>query len=173
MDEGANAPSEEKPMPNVAAIEIDLDLEENHHHRAQHADASGWRLMTTLRPNGGQIEVFLLEPYGPDRTLVFDRPQDPSDAWMVEGTEVVPIAWRDATVLHDLDDDPHLDWFEDADDAPFWTLCPYRTSRICYSQAEGGCWADVGEPVELLECPPEIYRTSIEAYAAWLAASTG
>ena len=153
-------------MPNLAAMEIDLDIEENRHHRQRHADAGGWQLMSTLKPGGGQIEVFLLEPYGPDLTLVFDRPDDWRGPWIVRGTEVVPVAWRDVADDNEEGDEPDLTWFEDEDDAPFWTLCPYKTSRVCYSQAEGGCWADVGEPTELPECPPEIYRTSIEAYAA-------
>lgn len=153
-------------MPVTATIDLDLDLEENRHHRHRHADRSGWRLMPTLRRGSGPVEVYLLEPYDMERTLVIDRPDDPTDAWMVEGVEVVPLAWRDATVLHDLDEAPDLAWFDDEPDVAFWTLCPFEVSRVCYSPAEGGCWADVGKPTELQDCPPEIYRTSAEAYAA-------
>jgi hypothetical protein len=76
-----------------------------------------------------------------------------------------PAASREyGTDLHAISA-PRLGAF-DHGDARFWILIPYETRRICCGEAEGGCWANVGEPAKLAEIPMQIFRTrgKVETY---------
>lgn len=131
------------------------------------ADRNGWMLMHEL-PSGCSpdlVALYLLEPYKGKRRIVLPALSDFAGPWLIDGQEVVPLAWRREAPTS-TDADPDMSWFDEDTNVPFWTLVPFEVRRVCYSQAEGGCWADVGEPAELPECLPEIYATEAEATAA-------
>ena len=120
--------------------------------------------MASCPEAGEKVFVWSIHPKNEGIRMAIAFGRETFEDW--GGMPIVPAAWRPRGKPASLAEPPCFGAFDGEDERPaFFTVSPFETSRVCTSQAEGGCWADVGEPAQLEDITPIVVRTRQEADA--------